>query len=73
MAFGIDIPQDAFLLNPSLIPFQFILCENKILNIVKKQKNKQKNHKNFFLLQYFVRLLKQKKEIREKYSLVSMK
>lgn len=39
MAFGIDIPQDAFLLNPSLIPFQFILCENKILNIVKKKKN----------------------------------
>lgn len=68
MAFGIDIPQDAFLLNPSLIPFQFILCENKILNIVKKKK-----HKNFFLLQYFVRLLKQKKEIQEKYSLVSMK
>jgi len=44
VAFGIDIPQDAFLLNPSLIPFQFILCENKILNIVKKQTNKQKKN-----------------------------
>lgn len=41
MAFGIDIPQDAFLLNPSLIPFQFILCENKILNIVKKKKTQK--------------------------------
>uniref|UniRef100_A0A8C9FS47 Rab GTPase-binding effector protein 1 n=1 Tax=Pavo cristatus TaxID=9049 RepID=A0A8C9FS47_PAVCR len=41
VAFGIDIPQDAFLLNPSLVPFQFILCENKILNNVKKTTKKQ--------------------------------
>lgn len=38
MAFVIDIPQDAFLLNLCLIPFQFILCENETLNIALKNK-----------------------------------
>lgn len=57
MAFGIDIPQDAFLFNPSLLPFHFfILFAKNILSIIRK----------YFPLAIFYETLKVEKRNRGK-------